>query len=286
MFMTWYNKYLSVFEKPFSAVPESTIQEIRNKLEKIQSGQPLVSVVLIAHNEESRLLSCIWSLAENRCAYPIEIIAVNNHSTDRTSEVLNAVGIKWFYEEKKSPGHARACGLMHANGKFHLCIDSDTMYPPDYIQVMTDELKKDGVAAVNALWSFVPDQNHSRLGLKLYELLRDIHLRLLFRKRPEACARGMVFGFYTEQAREVGFRVNIIRGEDGAMASGLKKYGKIKLVTDRKARVVTGLGTLNADGPLLNSFWKKLKKALKGFAKYFTTREEYKDQESNLIKKE
>ena len=284
--MSWYTKYLSVFEKPFRTVPESTIQEIRHKLEKIQSVQPLVSVVLIAHNEESRLLSCIWSLAENKCTYPIELIAVNNHSTDRTGDVLDAVGIKWYYEEKKSPGHARACGLSHANGKFHLCIDSDTMYPPGYIQIMTDELKKDGIAAVNALWSFVPDQNHSRLNLMIYEFLRDIHLRLLFKKRPEACARGMVFGFCTEQARKIGFRVNIKRGEDGAMASGLKKYGKIKLVTNRKARVVTGLGTLNTDGSLFASFRKKLKKALKGITKYFTTIEEYKDQESNLINKE
>lgn len=282
--MSWYSKYLPVFEKPFESVPESTIREIREKLKHMECSAPLVSVVLIAHNEETRLLSCLWSLSENITQYPIEIIGVDNHSTDRTPEVFNTVGLKWFFEEKKGPGHARTRGLEHARGKYHLCIDSDTMYPPHYIQTLVDELRKPGIAGVAALWSFIPDQDHSWLGLKIYELLRDIHLRLLFFRRPELCVRGMAFGFETERGREIGFRKNIIRGEDGAMALGLKQYGKIKLITSSKTRAVTCVGTLNADGSLFKSFWVRFLKALKGFKKYFTTRTEYKDQESNLIK--
>ena len=282
--MIWYNKYLVVFEKPFEACPPLLTQEIREKLKKINSPNPLVSVVLIAHNEETRLLSCVWSLCDNITSFPIEIIGVNNHSTDRTAEVMDAVGLPSFYEEKKSPGHARTCGLMNAKGKYHLCIDSDTMYPPFYIQTMTEELMKPGISGVTGLWSFIPDKDHSRAGLLLYEFLRDVHLRLLFRKRPELCVRGMVFGFPTELGRKVGFRTAIIRGEDGALALGLKEYGKIKLVLSYKTRAVTSNGTLNASGSLFKSFQARFIKALKGFGKYFTTRSEYKDRESNLIK--
>jgi len=282
--MSWYSNYLSVFEKPFELAPESVIKKVRNNLTRLACDKPLISVVLIAHNEDTRILSCVWSLSENICRYPTEIIGVNNHSSDRTTDVFDSIGLKWFNEDKKGPGHARTCGLKHARGEYHLCIDSDTMYPPLYIQTMIDELRKPGISAVTGLWSFVPDKNHPRLGLKLYESLRDIHLRFLFVRRPELCVRGMVFGFRTEQAKEVGFRVNIIRGEDGAMALGLKEYGKIKLVTKRKARAVTCVGTLNADGSLFKSFWVRVTKTLKGFKKYFTTRTEYKDRESNLIK--
>lgn len=282
--MNWYSKYLSVFEKPFSSVSESTILKIREKLKTINSKEPVVSVVLIAHNEETRILGCLWSLSENITEYPVEIIGVNNHSNDRTAEAMDAVGLKWFNEEKKSPGHARNCGLSHAKGKYHLCIDSDTMYPPLYIQTMTHELRKKGISGVTGLWSFLPDQHHSRTGLMVYEALRDVHLRLLFQRRPELCVRGMVFGFETELGRKIMFRTNIIRGEDGAMSVGLKNYGRLKLITTRKARAVTSTGTLSTDGSLTKSFWIKFKKALKGFNKYFTTKAQYRDQDSNLIK--
>ncbi|MEL7588099.1 MAG: glycosyltransferase family A protein [Prolixibacteraceae bacterium] len=280
----WYSKYLVLFEKPFDSVPENLISEIREKIQMTSSNDPLVSVVLIAHNEESRLLSCLWSLSENITNYPIEIIGVNNKSTDRTADVFSSVGLRWFNEEKKGPGHARTCGLEHARGRYHLCIDSDTMYPPRYIQTMTDELHKPEISGVTALWSFIPDKDHSWLGLWIYELLRNIHLRLLFIQRPELCVRGMVFGFKTELGRKIGFRTNIIRGEDGAMALGLKKYGKIKFITSRKARAVTCNGTLNTDGSLFNSFCTKFIKAMKGYQKYFTVKTEYRDQESNLLK--
>ena len=47
---------------------------------------------LICHNEETRLLSCLWSLCDNECDFPIEILAVNNNSTDRTEAVMQQLG--------------------------------------------------------------------------------------------------------------------------------------------------------------------------------------------------
>ena len=282
--MRWYSEYLSVFEKPFSTAPASVIEEISKKLKKFECENPVASVVVIAHNEETRLLSCLWSISNNDCHYPIEVIGVNNNSSDRTADVFKAVGVRSYFEEQKSCGFARRCGLEHAIGKYYICIDADTMYPPAYIQTMIDALEKPGVAGVSAFWSFIPDKKHSWLGLKIYELLRDIHIRLLYVKRPELGVRGMVFAYKAEYGRKVGYRVWIIRGEDGAMALGLKQYGKIKLITARNARAITCSGTLDAEGSLFNSFRVKAIKGIKGFKKYFTTRTEYKDQESNLIK--
>lgn len=282
--MKWYSKYLSVFEKPFGLVPESVIQEVKEKLKRFECSEPIASIVVIAHNEETRLLGCLWSISENVCRYPIEIIGVNNNSSDKTAEVFQAVDLKTFLEEQKSCGYARRCGLEHAKGKYYICIDADTMYPPAYIQTMIETLEEPGVVAASSLWSFIPDKRHPWLILKIYEFLRDIHIRLLYINRPELGVRGMVFAYKIEYGKQVGYRVHIIRGEDGAMALGLKKYGKIKLIKSRKARAVTCSGTLDAEGSLLNSFKIKSIKALKGIEKYFTTRTEYKDQESNLIK--
>jgi glycosyltransferase involved in cell wall biosynthesis len=282
--MSWYDNYLTVFEKPFADVPTAVVKGVREKLKWMQSDTPIASVVVIAHNEETRLLGSLWSLADNRCRYPVEVIGVNNGSTDRTGELFHATGVPCFFEERKSPGYARACGQEHARGKYCICIDGDTLYPPHYIETMIRELEKPGVMAVSSLWSFVPDKSHSRWGLMLYEAIRDLYIRALFIKRPERGVRGVVFAYRTEYGRKVGYRVELIRGEDGSMALGLMNYGRIKLITSRKARAVTAGNTLHADGSLFNSFKVRMIKGLKNINFLFTRQTTPpEDEESNLI---
>ena len=282
--MKWYTKYLQVYEKPFVDAPQSVIDEVRNKLAKLQSNQPVVTVSLIGYNEEKRLLACLWSLSEMKCKYPVEIIGVDNESTDRTAEIYQATGIPYYTENQHSCGFARLCGLNNAKGKYHINIDSDTLYPPHYVETMIKVLEKPGVVAVSSLWSYIPDKNHSWIGLKFYEFARDVHLYLQSFKRPELSVRGLVFAYRTDYARQVGIRTDIRRGEDGSLALGLKKYGKIVFVRKRKARAVTGYGTISADGSLLNSFKVRVLYALKGIGGIFSKKEVYKDEDSNLIK--
>ena len=282
--MSWYLKYLKYYEKPFSAVPESVIAEVKTKLKRFETtGAPIASVVVIARNEETRVFSCLWALSESICNYPIEIIGIDNVSTDRTAEVFDAVGIRWYSEEQKSCGYARRCGLEHAKGKYYFCIDSDTLYPPNYIQTFIKELEKPGIVGVSSLWSFVPDKQHSWLGLKIFEFLRDIHVWFLSFNRPELSVRGLVFAYRTEYGRKVGYRVELKRGEDGSMALGLKQYGKLKLLLNRKVRAITATNTLGADGSFFKSFLIRVAKVFKEFGSYFTKRTHYEDHDSNLI---
>lgn len=282
--MSWYKKYLSIYQKPVSEVSPEIIGEIKLKIRQKQSDTPLASIIAIAHNEEERILACLWSLSENRTSFPIEIIVVNNQSTDKTEQVLEQVGARWLNETKKGPGHARQCGLDLAKGKYYVCIDSDSLYPPDYIETMVRALQKEKTAGVYALWSFIPDRAHSKTGLFFYETLRDIHLKIQNINRPELCVRGMAFAFPTEYGKKVGFRTDIIRGEDGSLALGLKEYGKLKFITSRKARVITGYGTVAADGSLLDSFKVRFFKQFRNMGNYFSKKNKYQDEDSNLIK--
>ena len=283
--MAWYSKYIDLYEKELKVIPEDTIAEIRLNLAKIQSNDPVVAVSVIAYNEEKHLLSCLWSLSEMKCKYPVEIIGVNNDSKDRTEEIFQRLNLPYYNEMQHSCGYARRCGLEHAKGKYHINIDADTMYPPKYVETMVKALEKPGVVAVSSLWSYVPDKEHSTIGLFFYELLRDVYLFLQSFKRPELSVRGLVFAYHTDLARKVGIRVDIKRGEDGSLALGLKEYGKICFVRTRKARAVTGYGTVSADGSLLKSFTKRLIKACRGLGGLFKKKEDYKDQDDNLINK-
>jgi len=281
--MKWYNKYLSAYNTPFSNKSNDIINEVRRKLKNLQSKSPLVTVCIIAYNEEKHLLASLWSLSEMECKYPIEIIGVNNDSHDKTEEIFQAVELPYYNEFQHSCGYARKCGLEHAKGKYHINIDADTLYPPKYVETMVDTLMKPGVVAASSLWSYIPDKDHSWIGLTLYEFTRDCYLFLQSFKRPELSIRGLVFAYHTKYAKEVGIRVDIKRGEDGSLALGLKNYGKISFVRKCAARAVTGYGTVGIDGTLYNSFKVRAIKYIKNISTLFSRQETYKDDNSNLI---
>ena len=279
----WYDKYLTIYGKSPDEIPDVVLDEIKEKLAKKQSQEPLASIVVIAYNEERRLAACLWSLSELQSTYPIEILGVNNNSKDRTEEVYQRLGLPHFNEQRQSPGFARQCGLDHAKGKYHFCIDADTFYPPQYIDLMMSKLTKPNVSCVSSFWSFFPDANHSRIGLFLFELARDIFLFAQHFKRPELCVRGMVFAFNTEYARQVKIRTDIRRGEDGSLALSLKPYGKIAFLYHRKARPVTGYGTIGTQS-IWQSFIQHVKVQGKGITRIFYKKEHYEDSEDNLVK--
>ena len=281
--MAWYEKYLSVYGKPFQEVPRQVVDEARERLAALQSSEPLVSVVMIAYNEARRLSACLWSLSELQTKYPIEILGVNNNSKDETEQVYQAFGIPYYNETKQSPGFARQCGLQHARGKYHFFIDADTLYPSCYIDLMMKKLTQPDVSCVGTLWSFYPDESHSSAGLFCFEFIRDAFLWVQHFKRPELCIRGMTFAFRADYARQVELRTDIRRGEDGSLALELKRFGKIAFLYDRKARPVTGYGTLN-EGSLLQSLWNRAKFQLRGIGRIFYKTDHYEDSEENLVK--
>ena len=281
--MAWYDKYLSIYGKTVDEIPDNIYEEIKENLSTRQSNQPLISVVVIAYNEERRLAACLWSLSELQTQYPIEILGVNNNSKDRTEEVYQRLGLPYYNELQQSPGFARQCGLNHAKGKYHFCIDADTFYPPLYVDLMMTKLLKPDVACVSSFWSFYPDEKHSAFGLTMFELIRDSFLFIQHFKRPELCVRGMVFAFKADYARQVKIRTDIRRGEDGSLALSLKQYGKVAFLYNRKARPVTGYGTLNEES-LWQSLLYRAKVQLKGITRIFYTKDHYEDSEDNLVK--
>jgi glycosyltransferase involved in cell wall biosynthesis len=279
----WYDKYMTIYGKPFSEVPEDIKIGTRERLARLQSPEPLVSIVVIAYNEECRLAACLWSLSEFETKYPIEIMGVNNNSKDKTEDVYQALGLPYHNETKQSPGFARQCGLLHARGKYHFFIDADTFYPSCYVDKMMSKLLKPEVSCVGTFWSFYPDENHSAFSLFWFELIRDTFFWVQHFKRPELNIRGMTFAFNADYARQCTIRTDIRRGEDGSLALSLKKFGKIVFLYDRKARPITGYGTIGNQS-MWRSFVDRVKVQMRGITRIFHSTDHYEDSEDNLVK--
>lgn len=284
--MSWYDKYMQVYGKSYDEIAcKNIVAQVRLNLARLQSKQPLVTVAIIAYNEEKHLLACLWALSELKTRYPIEIIGVDNDSKDKTGEIFRASGIPYYTEFQHSCGYARLCGLSHAQGKYHVNIDADTLYPPKYVDRMIAVMEcSQDVVGICGTWGYFPDKNHSRIAIWLYEFFRNCYLKIQALNHPELSVRGLVFAYRVEEARKVGIRVHIIRGEDGALAFGLRKYGKIAFLCDNEVRAITGYGTVG-DCSMWKSFWIRVVQASKGFKHLFTPAKEYKDRDYNLIGK-
>jgi hypothetical protein len=148
---------------------------------------------------------------------------------------------------------------------------------------MMTKLSKPDVSCVSSFWSFFPDKTHSRFGLFLFEMIRDMFLFIQHFKRPELCVRVMVFAFNADYARHVKIRTDIRRGEDGSLALSLKPFGKISFLYNRKARPVTGYGTIGSQS-LWQSFVQHVRIQGKGISRIFFKKDHYEDREDNLVK--
>ena len=249
---------------------EDIFISINQRLESIQSNNPIVSIVIAAYNEEANVIRCIDSFSQTKTTFPFEIIVVDNNSSDRTAEVLKKLNVKYVFQKIQGCGIARQLGMEQAKGKYILTGDADTLYPPQWVNEMMNQLTKPGVVCVYGRYSFISDEKTPRWKLTLYESFSDLFVLIKAFKRPFLNAYGMTMGYVREYALKVGYVDAHIRGEDGRLAFDLMKFGKIKGVLSNKSRVWTGTRTISQDGSLFSAFKNRLVMALANLGSLFS----------------
>lgn len=282
----WVKKYWFVKNKE-SFYPENIFEDLHQLISKINVGNPVVSIGIVAYNEEKNILRSIASLANQKTKYPFEIIYVDNNSTDNTKEIMEKTGVKVISQPQKGIPKARQAALEAAKGKFHLSGDADCIYPPYWIEEMMKKLEEEGVAGVYGRVAFYSHNYKTfRLGFVLYEIIKYwIHdFRGINRPELSVCANS--FGFIKEYADKIGgWNISIKRGSDGYMAWKLKDYGKIIPVRTEKSLVWTVDRSLTRDGNLFVSTIIRIWKELSRIPEYLTKQKgEYVTKDSNKLK--
>jgi glycosyltransferase involved in cell wall biosynthesis len=264
-------------ERRFNELTEDEVGRIRRALQRFTEPDPEVSVVIPAWNEADMIHRTLSSLAATTTGLRTELLVVDNNSTDQTGQVLDALGAQVYVQPVQGTPHARQLGLDRARGRYHLCADSDTLYPPDWIDKMVEPMRENpGVVGVYGTYSFIPPPGQTRLKLSLYELLTVIPILYRKRKKEYMNVFGFNMGFVTELGRQTGgFRVEGNRvythvvgsdfaneAEDGRMALNLTSRGKLRWVTHPKARVFTSSRRLMDEGSIGKAFLKRVKRQL------------------------
>ena len=110
------------------------------------SNRVSVSVIVPVYNSEKFLSRCLDSIVAQKGSF--EIIAVNDGSTDKSGQILEAYAQKYkniivVNQENKGVSAARNQGMAKADGKYITFVDSDDWLEPDALARAVSILRQD-----------------------------------------------------------------------------------------------------------------------------------------------
>ncbi|MFJ5839910.1 bifunctional polysaccharide deacetylase/glycosyltransferase family 2 protein [Streptomyces shenzhenensis] len=151
-------------------------------------GPPItrpVSVIVPAYNEKECIAGTLRSLA--RSTHPIEIIVVDDGSTDGTAEIAESLGlpnVRVVRQRNAGKPAALNNGVRHASHDIVVMMDGDTVFEPDTVRQLVQPFADPEVGAVagNAkvgnrdtvigAWQHIEYVMGFNLDRRMYDLLR------------------------------------------------------------------------------------------------------------------
>ncbi len=105
-------------------------------MEKL-SKEALVSIVIPTFNGSQRIGNCLETLLRQTARRNVEILVVNDGSTDNTAEVVSRyAGVRLISQANAGPAAARNRGAKEAEGEILLFTDDDCVPMADWLDAM------------------------------------------------------------------------------------------------------------------------------------------------------
>lgn len=129
-----------------------------------------VSVIIPVYNGEKTIIETINSVIEQTYSN-LELIIINDGSTDRTLELINEVKdsrLQVFSYPNGGLSMARNRGITHATGEYISFIDADDLWTSDKLELQIKAFKKSPKAGVAYSWTICVDNGgeHFHRGVK------------------------------------------------------------------------------------------------------------------------
>jgi glycosyltransferase involved in cell wall biosynthesis len=177
------------------------------------------SIVVIAFNEASTVSDCVSALLSQRTSRSIEVVVVDDGSTDQTGERVQRLAerdrrVKLVpHEHNRGRGAARATGLGAADAALIGYVDADVIVPTDWLERCAAALGTNRAVSGVA----TPDGD-------CVVLVRLVHPTTRVRRHTMAISGGNVL-FDERVLREVGFDEGARLGEDFRLARRMTALG-------------------------------------------------------------
>ena len=191
-----------------------------------------VSFVVPAKNEEQNIARCIESLlACDRAGLTVEIIVVDNGSTDGTVSLARSLDVVVLEFPELSISALRNAGASRSKGQWIAFVDADVTIESDWLENAKREINLPGVGAVGASPTIPENSNW---------VVRTWHLQIGM--RPAYCERDWLASMNMLVKREAfenvgGFDETLLTCEDVDLGYRISKSGN-RIVYDKRLRAV------------------------------------------------
>lgn len=185
------------------------------------TGEMRVSIIVPAYNAVGTIGECLEACL-NQTHQDIEVIVVDDSSTDNTPALINACPVTYVRQNKKGPAAARNLGAHHATGEIIAFTDSDCVPDPSWIEELLKGFRE-GVVAVGGTYGIRNDSSF---------LARLIHEEIVLRHEQFSEEVDFLGSFNVAFRKEAfdavgGFDESFLRasGEDNDLAYRLQDEG-------------------------------------------------------------
>lgn len=129
-----------------------------------------LTVIVPVFNTENYVLDCVHSILEQKTAYAMQIILVNDGSTDSSASRIACLeaspGVTVIHTENRGISAARNTGLDLAVGRYIMFVDSDDILPKDCVQRLVETAERYSASLVGGNFrTFTGSQEISQEGL-------------------------------------------------------------------------------------------------------------------------
>ena len=227
-----------------------------------------LAFVIPAYNEQALIGKCVESvLAEIKRSgrTGIDVVVVNNNSTDRTAEIAGSyAGVRVVDEKQKGLVSARDGGFRATTAELVANIDADTLVPPGWLDTVFTEFEKDPtLVCLSGPYIYYDLSAWNRfLIILFYGLTKLIYWLNRYILRVGSVVQGGNFVLKRDAwIKAGGFNREIkFYGEDTDVAVRLSKVGGVKFTL--RLKMLTSGRRLAEEGVFrtaltytLNFFW-------------------------------
>jgi len=145
----------------------------------------IFSIIIPTYNRALLLDKCLQSLVKQTFK-DFEVIVCDDGSTDNTKEItdkyINILNIKYIWEQNwGGPARPRNRGISVTQGEWICFLDSDDLFYPDKLKILTNYLNDFDLIYHNLLINNNDDNNKKKKGSKSRQLNKKTFKNLMLR---------------------------------------------------------------------------------------------------------
>lgn len=189
---------------------------------------PTVSVVIVTYNKADTLPAAIQSV-QAQTWRDLEILVVDDGSTDDTAECVRGFGtqVRYLQKENGGTGSARNLGIAEARGRFVAFLDGDDLWLPRKLALQMEAFEKEPNLIAVQCGAYCVDPSLRVIERRTCTPARDTLLDfLMFRNLPAFASCVVVRREIFE--RVGGFGTDLVILSDWDMCCRLSRVGTIR----------------------------------------------------------